>query len=136
MTSDRRELAAIYAGGMVGALTRVAISRGWSVRAGHWPWATLVINVSGAFLLGYLTARWQRVPRAARYRRPLLTTGFCGAFTTFSTIQLETVRMLDHDHVLLAVAYQAVSITGGLAAVALAARLARRGPPIMIGPST
>lgn len=125
-------MAAIYAGGMVGAVARVAISRAWVTGAGHWPWATLVINVSGAFLLGYFTAQWRQRRRPASYRRPLLTTGFCGAFTTFSAVQLETVRMLDHDHVTLAVAYQAVSITAGLAAVALAAALARHRSPAAI----
>lgn len=128
MTWDRRELAAIYAGGMLGALARVAISRTWTVGAGQWPWPTLVINISGAFLLGYLTARWRRDSRPAGYRRPLLATGFCGAFTTFSAIQLETVQMLDRDRLVMAGAYVALSVAGGIVAVTLAARFARRGP--------
>src|SRR5205823_6105311 len=80
---------------------------------GEWPWATFTVNVAGAFLLGYLITRLQeRLPLSA-YRRPFLGTGFCGALTTFSTMQVELLRMLDGDHVALAVGYAAASIAAG-----------------------
>ena len=61
---------------------------------GKWPWATFLVNIVGAFALGYLSTRLpERLPVSA-YRRPLLGTGFCGALTTFSTMQLELLRML------------------------------------------
>ncbi|MGH2868072.1 MAG: fluoride efflux transporter CrcB [Solirubrobacteraceae bacterium] len=126
MSLDRRELAAIYVGGMFGALARVGLAQAFGVAAGGWPWATLIINVSGSFLLAYLVARLQeRLPQST-YRRPLLGTGFCGAFTTFSTVQVEIVAMLDHDRCGLAAAYAVVSVGAGFAAVWLATAVVRR----------
>jgi CrcB protein len=80
----------------------------------------------GAFLLGYFATRLQeRLPLSA-YRRPLLGTGFCGALTTFSTMQLELVRMLDANRYGLAAAYAAGSIALGYLAVHVATALVRR----------
>jgi CrcB protein len=84
------------------------------------------VNVAGAFALGYFVTRLQeRLPPSA-YRRPLLGTGFCGALTTFSTLQLELLELLDGGHGALALAYAAVSIVCGFAAVMLASNLVRR----------
>jgi CrcB protein len=123
---DRRELAAIYVGGMLGALARVGLAQAFPVAAGEWPWATLAINVSGSFLLAYLATRLQeRLPQST-YRRPLLGTGFCGAFTTFSTVQVEIIAMLGHDRYGLAAAYAMVSVGAGFAAVWFATAVVRR----------
>lgn len=126
MTIDRREVAAIFAGGFVGAVARAELAEALPAGAGDWPWATFTINIFGAFLLGYFATRLQeRLPLSA-YRRPFLATGVCGALTTFSTMQLELVRMLDDDRVGLAVTYALVSVAGGFFAVALATNLVRR----------
>lgn len=124
---DRRELAAIFAGGFVGAVARGLLARAWAADPGRWPWATFAVNVAGAFLLGYLVTRLQeRLPLSA-YRRPLAGTGLCGALTTFSTMQLELLRMLDAGRVGLATGYAAASVMCGLGAVFLASALTRRG---------
>jgi fluoride exporter len=123
---DARELVAIFSGGAVGALARAAIADWLPHGSTTWPWATFAVNVAGAFLLGYFVTRLQeRLPLSA-YRRPFLGTGFCGALTTFSTMQVELLRMLDADHVALAAGYAAASIAAGFAAVALATNLVRR----------
>lgn len=123
---DRRELAAIYVGGVLGALARVALAQAFPVNALSWPWTTFAINVSGSFLLAYLATRLQeRLPQST-YRRPLLGTGFCGAYTTFSTVQVEVLKMLDHDRYGQAIAYAATSIAAGFAAVWLATGIVRR----------
>jgi CrcB protein len=96
---DSRELAAIFAGGFLGALARAELAEALPYRAGRWPWATFIVNIVGAFLLGYLTTRLQERLPVSAYRRPLLGTGFCGALTTFSTMQLELLRMLDGGHI-------------------------------------
>jgi CrcB protein len=123
---DRRELAAIFAGGFVGAVVRAELAQALPSNAGEWPWATFAVNIIGAFALGYFTTRLQeRLPLSA-YRRPLLGTGFCGGLTTFSTMQVELLKMLDHGDIGLAAAYALVSVIAGFAAVALATNLVRR----------
>jgi fluoride exporter len=123
---DRRELAAIFAGGMVGAALRVWIARRLTADPTQWPWAVFVINVTGSVALAYFATRLQeRLPQSL-YRRPLLGTGFCGAYTTFSTMQVEILMMLDHHAYGLAVGYGAGSIGAGLAAVWITTALVRR----------
>jgi len=118
---DIRELAAIFAGGMAGALARSGLADAFPSAHDHWPWVTFSVNIAGAALLGYFFTRLQeRLPLSA-YRRPLLGTGFCGALTTFSTMQLELVRMPAG----LAIAYASASIAAGFAAVFVTTHLAR-----------
>jgi CrcB protein len=123
---DWRELAAIFAGGFLGALARVLLLQLVPARPGSWPWATLVANVAGTLLLGYFVTRLQERLPVSAYRRPLLGTGLCGALTTFSTVQLELLRMLDAGHTGLAVTYALASISVGLVGVFLATALVRR----------
>jgi fluoride exporter len=123
---DARELAAIFVGGMVGALARAGLAQGLTHSPTTWPWATFVVNLVGAFTLGYFATRLQeRLPLSA-YRRPFLGTGLCGALTTFSTVQLELVRMLDHGRIGLALGYASASVVAGFIAVAFATALVRR----------
>jgi fluoride exporter len=122
---DRRELAAIFVGGAIGALARYGLARALPHDPGAWPWATFCVNVAGALALGYFTTRLQeRLPPSA-YRRPLLGTGFCGALTTFSTVQVELLQMLDDGRSGLAAGYAAASIAAGVLAIAAATNLVR-----------
>jgi len=123
---DGRELAAIFAGGFAGALARAGLVEALPHAPGEWPWATFLVNVAGAFALGYFTTRLQeRLPLSA-YRRPLLGTGFCGALTTFSALQLELLDMLDAGRIGRAAGYAAASVVAGVLAVAVATNLVRR----------
>lgn len=126
MQLDRRELAAIFAGGFVGAVARALLAEALPYEAGEWPWPTFLVNVAGAFTLGYFTTRLQERMPLSSYRRPFVGTGVCGALTTFSTMQVELLEMLDGDHVGLALAYAAVSVASGFLAVAAATNLVRR----------
>ncbi|MEY2515943.1 MAG: fluoride exporter [bacterium] len=126
MRVDGRELAAIFAGGFAGALTRVALAEQWPADAGTWPWATFAVNIAGALLLGYAGAALHDRQPVPNYRLRLVGTGFCGALTTFSTLQLELLQMLDAADYALAAGYAFVSVGAGLAAVALATRAGRR----------
>jgi fluoride exporter len=123
---DRRELAAISLGGAAGALLRVWLGETFSGGAPDWPWVTFAINLSGCFLLAYFATRLQERLPLSTYRRPLIGTGFCGAYTTFSTMAVEIVKMIDADRVALALAYAAASIGAGYAAIWAATTIARR----------
>jgi CrcB protein len=123
---DRRELAAIFAGGAAGGALRVGLGSAFPTPAGAWPWVTFAVNVAGAFLLGYFITRLQERLPLSTYRRPFLGTGFCGALTTFSTMQVELIRMLEHGHDGLAAGYAAASLAGGYLALYLATAMVRR----------
>ena len=118
-------LAAIFAGGFCGAIVRALVNDALPYESGHWPWATLLVNVVGALVLGYVITRVEagREPFANAGR--LLGTGFCGALTTFSTLQLELLQMLDDARLGLAAGYVLVSVAAGLLAVGLTTRLAQ-----------
>ena len=120
------ERLAIGVGGLAGAYVRVIVNQLIGPPGGGWPWATFTVNVAGAFVLGYLIARLlERLPPST-YRRPLLGTGFCGALTTFSTLQFELFDLIRIGRPGLAVAYAAASVVAGFAAFFTAMALVRR----------
>ena len=115
---------AVFCGGALGALARAGLVEAWPPRPGHWPWATFAVNVAGAALVGWLASRYGGDLHGARYS--LWGSGFCGALTTFSTMQLELFQMLENDHAALALGYAAASIAVGVAAVSAGSALHRR----------
>ena len=122
---DAGLLAAILVGGMAGTLVRLLLSELAPHDAGHWPWATLVANVAGAALLGFVLVRFSSRAQGSSRARALLGTGFCGGLTTFSTLQRELLEMLDGGRGSLAIAYVAVSLVAGLVGVLVAVRLTK-----------
>jgi CrcB protein len=109
--------------GAVGAPARYLLDDAISSRAlGVFPWGTLLINVSGSFLLGLLAglALFHGLPPTAKV---ILGTGFCGAYTTFSTFTYETIRLLEEGAVNEAVrsALANLLLGAGAAAAGLAA---------------
>lgn len=123
---DRREIAAIFAGGALGTLLRAALADAFPQPATAWPWPTFGVNIGAAFLLGYFVTRLtERLPLSS-YRRPLLGTGLCGGLSTFSTMQVEILNMLDAHAWGLAAGYAAASVAAGYAAIQLATAVVRR----------
>jgi CrcB protein len=125
-TPDRREVAAVFAGGAVGALCRALLGETYPAPALTWPWVTFAVNLVGSFLLGYFVTRLQERLPLSSYRRPLLGTGLCGGLTTFSTMQVELLTMIDARNYELAVGYASASVVGGYAAIHLATAMVRR----------
>ena len=97
-------------GAAIGAPSRWLVDR--SVRSrwpSDFPWGTLTVNLSGSFVLGVVLGAAGHVAAGADVAL-LLGTGFCGAFTTFSTFAFETVRLLEeHEH-----RYAVANVAGSL----------------------
>ena len=87
-------LIAIAVGGAIGALLRYALSNvAYRVLSAAFPWGTVMVNLSGAFAIGLLSALLDRVI-VAPYVRTFLLIGLIGSFTTFSTYMIESVNLL------------------------------------------
>lgn len=126
--ADGRTVAAVFAGGALGTLARAALAQAFPHPATSWPWPTFAVNIVAAFLLGYFVTRLtERLPLSS-YRRPLLGTGVCGGLSTFSTMQVEILKMISAGAWGLAAGYAAVSVVAGYAALHLATALVRRVP--------
>jgi CrcB protein len=113
-------IAAVSVGGFCGAVARYLAGL-WAVE--RWgaalPWGTLLINLSGSFVLGfYLTLVTERCAGRSTSRL-LVATGFLGAYTTFSTFSYEVVQLMTQGHQLQALGYVAGSLVLGLAAAAV-----------------
>jgi CrcB protein len=112
-----RTTVGIAVAGALGALARYGLE-GWiSRRAGAFPWGTLVVNLTGAFLLGFLFTLLSERFRASPWLRSTITVGFLGAYTTFSTLSFETFRLLEDGAYILGLANALGSLAAGLLAV-------------------
>ena len=117
-------LLTIFVGGCLGGWARYGITSAWPTKIDRFPWATLTVNSTGAFILTLVIVAAADIV-SSRYLRPLLGTGFCGAFTTFSSIVVTTDLLFAHDHPATAVTYLAASIVAGLAAASIGLVLGR-----------
>jgi CrcB protein len=103
-------------GGSVGSVTRFLLGGLVQQRGGGtFPSGTLLINVTGSLLLGLLMEYALASPAVSREIRVLLTTGFCGGYTTFSTFTYETARMVEDGDYRRAVLYVGLSVVVSLA---------------------
>jgi CrcB protein len=122
---DLRRLAAIYAGGVLGALIRVGLAEAAPPGPGEWPWATFAVNMVGALLLGYFVARLRDHPEDS-LAHPFLVTGIAGTLTTFSTLQLELFELVDGGYLGLAAAYVGATLAAGYVFIRFGTALERR----------
>lgn len=125
-----RSVVAVGVGAAAGAGARWSLAEAFDDPTG-WPWATFVVNVVGAFLLGIvLTVTHHRVDEVTHDPvRLALGTGFCGALTTFSTLAVEVAEFGRDDRVALAAGYLPASFATGIAAFGLGRALATRTEP-------
>lgn len=121
-----RNAALVALGGALGGPARYAVEAALPAAEGAVPWATLAVNVGGAFALGVVVANRARALPALGLA---VGTGFLGAFTTFSTWMLQVFELAVDGHLPRACAYVAGTLLAGLAAAAAGTALGRTGSP-------
>jgi CrcB protein len=104
-------------GGALGASARWAVASALPSSPGGWPWATLLVNLSGCLLIGVLLAVLLARYATSPWLRPFLATGVLGGYTTYSTFAVDTVALVDAGRPALAAGYVAASVLGGVLAV-------------------
>jgi CrcB protein len=123
--AQRTILIVIGCAGIVGALARYAIGRIVTAPTGHFPWSTFWINITGSLVIGFvLVLLTERFPRA-RVARPLVATGFLGAYTTFSTYMVDTDTLLHEHDIATGIIYATASVGAGASAAFVGVLLAR-----------
>ena len=109
-------IAAVAAGGAIGALLRVLFTERFPVLPDQFPLTTLAENVTGAFLLGVFVALLRARVRGGDAIYLFACTGILGSFTTFSALSLELADLAQRGNVVLALAYPLTSVALGLVA--------------------
>lgn len=123
---DRAALGAVAVGGVLGSLGRWALGLALPHAAGSFPWATLVVNVSGAFAMGVLVAFLVARPGTHRLARPFVGVGVLGGWTTFSALAVDVLELTAADRVQGALGYVAATFLLGTLAVGAGTALGRR----------
>ena len=112
-------------GGLIGTASRYGLAGVVSQKAvSVFPWGTLAVNVTGCFVIGFLDVIFEKKFLLSPNYRILLMTGFCGAFTTFSTLMLETSNLLKENEFLYAFGNVFISFGIGFAVFKLGAVIA------------
>jgi CrcB protein len=118
----------VILGSAVGGGARFLLGSFIQARAGAaFPVGTLLINVGGSFLVGFLLRYSMDSAAINPHVRALLTTGFCGGFTTFSTFSWETIRLIEDGDYSRAAAYMLLSVVLSLAGAFMGVGVAREG---------
>ena len=111
-------------GGALGALARWAVAE-ILPSPGGWPWATLLVNLTGCLLFGVLIALLAARSPEPPWVRPFLAVGVLGGYTTCSAFAVEVVGLTEAGHPVPAIGYVVVSVLGGVLAVAAGALAVR-----------
>jgi CrcB protein len=119
-----RAYLAVAVGGALGSVLRYAIAK--ALPATTFPWATFLVNLTGAFVIGILAGWATREGGLSDTGWLLLATGFCGGFTTFSTFALENILLLRGGDLAIALSYTAGSLILGLLLCGMGYRLLLR----------
>lgn len=126
MVSDIiKSILAVGAGSFLGGAARYLISLAMKGLKKGFPWATLVVNLMGCFLIGLLWGVFSKNGTEGSNWALFLTVGLCGGFTTFSTFSKEALVMLQGGNVWGFAGYVAVSLVAGIALVAFGYFLVR-----------
>ena len=116
---------AVGAGSLLGGAARYLVSLAMKGVSKGFPWATLVVNLVGCFLIGLLWGVFSKNGTEGSNWELFLTVGLCGGFTTFSTFSKEALMMLQSGNIWGFAGYVAISVIAGIALVALGYFLVR-----------
>jgi len=119
-------LMAVALGGLTGTIARYALTGWLQPAASAFPRGTIVVNVLGAILLGFLMRYTTGAAVVSPEIRAGLTIGFCGAFTTMSTFGYESVRLVGDGEYGAAALYMGITLVGSLAGILAGAAFADR----------
>lgn len=123
-----RQLVAVLTGGFLGTMTRYLFSLAIQQALGKgWPYDILLINITGALLIALISTLAETTMLIGPTRRLFLVTGFLGAYTTFSSLALGMLNLLNGGATLPAFLYLLASLLGGLFAIVLGVRLGQGG---------
>ena len=114
-----RNIIAVGAGSFIGGIARYLVSLAMKGISKGFPWATLLVNLSGCLIIGLLWGFLSRNASESTSWGLFLTVGLCGGFTTFSTFSKEALTMLQTGQIWGFASYIAISILAGIALVAL-----------------
>ena len=120
-----RNIIAVGAGSFIGGIARYLVSLAMKGISKGFPWATLLVNLSGCLIIGLLWGFLSRNASESTSWRLFLTVGLCGGFTTFSTFSKEALTMLQTGQIWGFASYIALSVLAGIALVALGYYIAR-----------
>jgi fluoride exporter len=126
---------AVLFGGAVGALARWGVGLALATTAGGFPLATLIVNTTGAFGLGLASVLINERLPPMRFARALIAIGFFGAYTTFSTMAVEGVRLVTAGRAAVAIGYWLATLVAGQMAGVYGMWLGRPAAKRMIGRS-
>lgn len=112
-----KNIVAVGTGSFFGGIARYLVSLAMKGSAKGFPWGTLTVNLLGCFLIGLLWGAFSRLSGEGCHWALLLTVGFCGGFTTFSTFSKEALLLMQGGNVWGGIAYVAVSVIVGIALV-------------------
>ncbi|CNH40079.1 fluoride efflux transporter CrcB [Yersinia pekkanenii] len=113
-------LLAVFIGGGVGSVARWLVSMKLNSLSTHVPVGTLLVNLIGAFIIGLTLALFTRIAHIDPVWKLLITTGFCGGLTTFSTFSVEVVYLIQAGKLAWAAGTILLNLAGSLAMTMLA----------------
>ncbi|CNC87999.1 camphor resistance protein CrcB [Yersinia frederiksenii] len=113
-------LLAVFIGGGVGSVARWLVSMKLNSLSSNIPVGTLIVNLAGAFIIGLALALFTRMTHIDPVWKLLITTGFCGGLTTFSTFSVEVVYLIQDGKLAWAAGTVLLNLAGSLAMTMLA----------------